>query len=95
MFQSEGKSMNQSWKESGTSLSFVEWLHREQLKGVVPPKNVANDTLQSIQKSIDPNKKMTDQPKQQKAEIFGLNPLIVYGALILVSGAYFYSKVKK
>jgi hypothetical protein len=33
-----GKSKNQLWKESGTTLGFKEWMNRETLKGTIPPK---------------------------------------------------------
>jgi hypothetical protein len=32
------KSKNQLWKESGTTLTFKDWLERESMKGTIPPK---------------------------------------------------------
>jgi hypothetical protein len=32
------KSKNQLWKESGTTLTFKDWLERETMKGTIPPK---------------------------------------------------------
>lgn len=101
MFENENtlnKSVNQLWKESGSTLTFADWIKREQLKGVIPEKeksNVANDTLQTIQKIIDPNASQSPESNGKKLEIFGLNPWIVVGAVVLISGAYIYSKTKK
>jgi len=32
------KSKNQLWRESGTTLTFKDWIERESLKGTIPPK---------------------------------------------------------
>ena len=32
------KSKNQLWRESGTTLTFKDWLERESMKGTIPPK---------------------------------------------------------
>jgi hypothetical protein len=49
------KSKNQLWKESGTTLSFKDWVQREAMKGTIPPKehllNVSGDD-----KSLDTTK---------------------------------------
>ena len=43
------KSANQLWKESGTSLSFANWLQREKDKGnFVPNKSVVLDTNEIV-----------------------------------------------
>ena len=57
------KSANQTYKESGSSLSFKEWIEREKAKGIVLPQigvtDVFEETKAKLESSEDkkPNKK--------------------------------------
>jgi hypothetical protein len=104
------KSANKRWKESKSSLTFKEWIDRENKKnesvqttfipfdGIPAPDTSSsiNSTLQQAQQDIQVASGYKDQPS--KSTVFGLdkNILIFSGLLIISSvGFYFYVKSKK
>jgi hypothetical protein len=90
------KSLNQKWKESGTTLSYKEWRIREDEKmasfdGVLP-----SPTTDSIQKTINEMQKKGGYKTEISGNtIFGINKyLIIFGGIIIV-GAIGYQIYKK
>jgi hypothetical protein len=93
----ENKSMNKLWKESGTTLTFKEWLERENNKKVETKENFlpfnADDVINS---KLEIKTKNTNIPNKNK--VLGLDKGIVIfsGVLIAASiGYYVYTKIKK
>lgn len=82
------KSANQLFKESGTTLSFKDWIEREKSKGVHIPNVEANTEMLSL--LGDENK--TDEPK---GNYMVRNFLFVVGAVALAYVGYRYIKSKK
>jgi len=97
-----GKSANQIWKESGTSLAFKDWLQREKDKGVFLPNkklmefNDANgegeevDSRALIQETLKKANKKTIVSDNKNALLIGVGVLIV-----LVGGLAYYFTNKK
>lgn len=98
------KSLNQQWKESGTTLSYKEWRRREDEKmasfdGIpsIPAPNLSNNasynkTLQDIAKSSGYKEEVSNKT------VFGINKyVLMFGALIIVGavGYKIYQKNKK
>ena len=72
------KSKNQLWKESGTTLTFKDWLERESMKGTIPPKehllNVdGKDTLLDTTK-LEDTLGINNTDKFEKILGIGKNP---------------------
>jgi hypothetical protein len=69
------KSKNQLWRESGTSLTFKDWLERETTKGTIPPKehllSVAGETNQLDTTAIEDSLGINNTDKFEK--ILGIN----------------------
>jgi len=102
----EKKSANKLWKESNTSLSFKEWIDRENKKktenqqGNFLPFNagitdVINDTLS------DSKEKMMStagyKPEASNQTVLGLDKkILVFSGIVIVGavGIYFYQKLK-
>jgi hypothetical protein len=102
------KSANKRWKESKTTLTFKEWIDRENKKneeaqtsfipfdGVQIDTSIIDDTLKQGQQDL-----MVASGNKTNAStttVFGLdkNILILSGLLIASSiGVYFYLKTKK
>lgn len=102
----EKKSANKLWKESNTSLSFKEWIDRENKKktenqqGNFLPFNagitdVIRDTLS------DSKEKMMStagfKPEANNQTVLGLdNKILIFSGIIIVGavGIYFYQKLK-
>ncbi len=100
-----GKSANQLWRESGSTLSFKTWLQREKDKGrFLPNKQLmefnsleGEDTLSSSRELIKETLKKKSNANVKK-DAFGLNKtiLLVSATLILGAVAYkIYQKQKK
>lgn len=97
-----GKSANQLWRESGSTLSFKTWLQREKDKGrFLPNKQLmefnsieGEDTLSSSQQLIQETlkNKSNDNPKKLA---FGLNKTIILVSTTLVLGAIAYKIYQK
>jgi hypothetical protein len=81
------KSANQLYKESGTTLSFKDWIEREKSKGVHIPNVEANTEMLSL--LGDETK--ADEPKNN---ILVRNVLFVVGAVALAYVGYRFIKSK-
>jgi len=103
----EKKSANKLWKESKTTLSFKEWIDRENKKkgenqqgNFLPfnagiPSDVIRDTLDESKRQIMETSGY--KPEATNRTVFGLDKrvLILSGLLIVGSvGAYFYQRLK-
>jgi len=91
------KSLNQKWKESGTTLSYKEWRIREDEKmasfdGVkIPPPSTEN--LQNATKEMQNKGGYKNEISNQT--IFGINKyVLIFGGIIIV-GAIGYKIYKK
>jgi len=105
------KSANKKWRESGTTLSFKEWVDRENKKNEAETSNFIPfsgfEPIQVDTSSIDASMKQAQadlkaasgyKTQADSNTIFGLdkNILIFSGVLIGFSvGMYFYVKLKK
>jgi len=97
------KSANQLWRESGTTLSFKDWLNREKKKFVNfngdanvimvnrPLNNQIKDTLSSIRESVGYKKESTGKT------VFGMNKniLIFLGVGLVAFATYKFIKARK
>jgi hypothetical protein len=98
------KSANKLWKESGTTLSFKEWIDRENKKKE-PQKlyfesNLVKDTLDKSKEEIKDviRNEFPDTPEITKNKTLGLSNAIIIGSTLLILGSlgvYFYKKYKK
>jgi hypothetical protein len=96
------KSANQLWKESGTSLSFAQWLQREKDKGnFIPNKSVVLDTEKFVADSTSTIRNVLnlDKPEEVKEKenntVFGLNKWLLLMSLAIVGGAVAYNIYQK
>jgi hypothetical protein len=96
------KSANQLWKESGTSLSFAQWLQREKDKGnFIPNKSVVFDTEQIVADSTATIRNVLNLEKPEVGKekddntIFGLNKWLLLMSLAIVGGAVAYNIYQK
>jgi hypothetical protein len=100
-----GKSANQIWKESGSTLSFKNWLQREKDKGRFLPnkklmefnsleeENTASDSQKLIQETL--KNKSNLKPKKVT---YGLSKAVILISATLILGAVafkIYQKQKK
>lgn len=92
------KSLNQLWKESGTTLSYKEWRIREDEKmasfdGALPTPIVDKSNIENALK--DMQTKGGYQTETSNKTVFGINKyVLVLGGLIIV-GAIGYKIYKK
>lgn len=98
------KSLNQQWKESGTTLSYIEWRRREDDKmasfsGIpsIPNINLGeNPAFKKTMKDIAKKSGYTEEVSNKS--ILGINKnVLLVGALIVVGavGYKIYKKYKK
>lgn len=102
------KSANKRWKESGTTLSFKEWIERENTKEVpdsmgsfIPfngdsASSVINDTIKAAQQDIKVSSGYVGSVS--KDTVFGLDKrILIFSGILIASslGFYFYTKMKK
>lgn len=105
--EQEKKSANKQWKESKTSLSFKEWIDRENKKkqenqegnflpfGGSPATDVVKDTLTNAQKEVEQIAGYRSQSTNKT--VFGIDKgVLVFSGLIVVGalGFYVYNKLK-
>ena len=101
-----GKSANQIWKESGTTLSFADWIQREKDKGNFLPNKMVSDFADSITTSIKDSLGVanplnnglintTITPTNTGSQVVGLSKWVLIGSLVVITGAVVYSIVKK
>jgi hypothetical protein len=87
-------SANQRYRQSGTSLSFAEWIEREKAKDVVIPQKGITDVYMNAVKEIET--KVEDKPEGGNT-VVGLNKniLILSGLIILGAITYNYFRGRK
>jgi ABC-type phosphate transport system substrate-binding protein len=81
------KSANQLYKESGTTLSFRDWIEREKSKGIHIPNVEANNEMLSLL-----GDEKNEEPKSNNKLV--RNVLFVVGAVALAYVGYRYVKSK-
>ena len=94
------KTANQLWRESGTTLTFKEWLNREKAKymnfdgdpGVIMVNKPLNDTIQAA--LADARKAAGYKDRPENKTVLGLNKYVVIGAGVLVAGLIAYTVYK-
>lgn len=93
----ETKSMNQLWKESGTTLTYKQWRERESNKQIETKENFLPFNAEDvIDKKLEIKTKNPNTPNKKK--VLGLDTSIVIfsGVLIAASiGYYVYTKIAK
>lgn len=92
-----GQSANKLWKESGTTLSFKDWIQREKDKGVIIPNTMVESVTKDIRDSLGidvpvPASKTLDKNKNL---VLGLNKWVLISSLVIIGGAIGYSIYKK
>jgi hypothetical protein len=93
-----GKSANQIWKESGTTLSFADWIQREKEKGNFLPNKMVSDITESIKDSLGigtPSNTALITNPSTSGKVVGLSKWVLVGSLVVITGAVVYSMVKK
>ena len=94
----EQKSANQLWKESGTSLSFKDWIEREKDKGNFILNKKVQDTISSMKdKMLNTFEKgITTENKTNNTKGFlGLSKVAVGLSLFIVIGSIAYTIYQK
>jgi ABC-type phosphate transport system substrate-binding protein len=81
------KSANQLYKESGTTLSFKDWIEREKSKGIHIPNVEANNEMLNLL-----GDEKNEEPKSNNKLV--RNVLFVVGAVALAYVGYRYVKSK-
>lgn len=84
-------SANQRYKQSGTSLSFAEWIEREKAKGIVIPQKGVTDVYMEAVKEVEPKKE--DNVSDNK--VLGLNKNMLLLSALIVLGALTYKHFNK
>lgn len=92
-----GQSANKLWKESGTTLSFKDWIQREKDKGVIIPNTLAENLTKDIKNSlgIDVPVPASKELEANKNLVLGLNKWVLISSLVIIGGAIGYSIYKK
>jgi hypothetical protein len=104
------KSANKRWKESGTTLSFKEWIDRENKKKEseetflnadgVGPSNVFEQTIDSTlntSKEYIKTAGLKHPDSEDKNKVFGLDKRVLVFSTVLIVGSltyFFYQKLK-
>jgi hypothetical protein len=91
------KSANQLWKESGTTLSFKDWIQREKEKGMLIPNKLVNDSIALIKSSVgieDSNDSVVLKDKSSN-DVLGLNKWAIISSILIIGGAVAYTIYKK
>lgn len=94
------KSANRMWKESGTTLSFKDWLNREKSKFInfnggeasMIINKPLNDTIQETVSEIKKASGYKEKPENKT--IFGINKNIVIAAGVVVTALIVYKLLK-
>jgi hypothetical protein len=77
------KSVNQQYRESGSDLSFRDWLNSQTEQG-------------AIQKKSAPKEMSFDGMENTSVQLFGVDiKYLLIGALVITSGIIAYKKFKK
>ena len=105
------KSANKRWKESGSTLSFKEWIDRENKKKesegnfipFIPEpsstfKDTINATLNRSKEGIERTAGYRTAEQADTSKVLGLDKRILVFSTLLIVGSvtyYFYQKLKK
>lgn len=104
------KSANKRWKESGTTLSFKEWIERENQKkasfisfdsNTQPSSTLsktASEILEDQRKSIEKTIGLKNPYNVSNTTVFGLDKkVLAFSGLIVAAslGYYIYGRIKK
>jgi hypothetical protein len=98
------KSANKRWKESGTSLSFKEWIDRENKKnepqGNFLPfeSDIRNQLQDAIRNEVGDELRTGYKPTAENKKVFGLDKGVLIFSGILIAGSlgmYFYKRLKE
>jgi len=84
------KSANQRYKESGSSLSFKDWIEREKAKGIVLPQIGVTDVFEETKAKLETNK-----DKKPNNKIIGLDKRILMLSALVIVGAVAYKYLYK
>ena len=97
-----GKSANQIWKESGTTLSFADWIQREKEKGNFLPNKMVSDITQNITDAVkdslgvgSSSNTSLNTNSSTSGKVVGLSKWVLVGSIVVITGAVIYSVVKK
>jgi hypothetical protein len=92
-----GQSANKLWKESGTTLSFKDWIQREKDKGVIIPNTMVENATKDIRSSLGIDVPVSTITKLDKNKnlVLGLNRWVLISSLLIIGGAIGYSIYKK
>lgn len=97
-------SANQNWKQSGTTLSFAEYMNREKAKanslsadGMSENEMMINKPLnQAVQDSLASARADAGFRKKVSGNtILGINKYLVIGSVMVIAGAIAYNIYKK
>lgn len=97
-------SANQKWKQSGTTLSFAEYMNREKAKVKSLSADGLSETEMMINKPL--NQAVQDSLASARADaglktkvsgntILGINKYLLIGSLLVITGAIAYNIYKK
>ena len=94
------KSANKRWKESGSTLTFKEWIDRENKKKDGTSNFLPFDSVDSmnpddvIKQTVD---NIEDKPRdtEDKSKILGLDKSILVFSTILIAGSLTYFFIKR
>lgn len=82
------KSANQLWRESGTSLSFKDWIQREKDKGVEIKNKLLEDVVDLFKETNE-----TDTVETKRFD-FGIPKWVVYTGVSILTFAVVYKLYK-
>ena len=85
------KSANQLWKESGTSLSFADWIEREKDKGT----SIANKLLEDIVTPFQVKTETDNNTLKISKTFLGMPDWVLIVGVAIISGAIYYKYNKK
>lgn len=108
--ETQQKSPNRLWRESGTSLSFADWIQREKEKGaflknkkfenfssangIKTPQEFVQDSLEQAKIELGIDKPLPD-PKKKDNTFIGLNKGVLMISALIVLGAIGYNFYQK
>lgn len=84
------KSANQRYKESGSSLSFKDWIEREKAKGIVIPQIGVTDVFEETKAKLE-----SKENKKPNNKIVGLDKRILMLSALVIVGAVAYKYLGK
>ena len=83
---------NQMYKQSGTTLSFKDWIEREKAKGVVIPKKGVTDKIsKDLESRLQGNENEVNFIDNDKDNICGLSKTVLIVSTLMIVGAIGYT----